>query len=130
MLSDLGRSLQGIGVDLVLDDANFAKHAPSVCRRFNDWQVGILQSSRDVVMSMIFSGMSPYTHERIVFGSEGIYEATGEDVANCSSWIPQSVWHGFLSFDRTATGIRAGGIHALQFTTDLIHGSGQNRSYR
>lgn len=130
MLADLERALQGIGLELILDDANFAKHAPQVCRRFSDWQVGILQGSRDFIMSTVFSGMSPYTHERMVYGSDGIIEATGESVQNCSSWVPQTVWHGFLSLDRTATSIQAGGINALQFTSDVINGTNANQSYR
>ena len=129
MLEDFKQSVEGIGLEFDIDNANFAKHAPRVCEKYKDWQVGILQGSRDFVMSLLFGGIWPQTHANLVFGSEGIYQATGLHVENCSSWVPNTLAHTFFMSDWTS-GIKAGGITALQYARDVIEGTHSGDNYR
>jgi hypothetical protein len=129
MLQDMRRSLEGIGIEFDINSANFARHAPRVCERFRDWRVGILQSSRDIVMSMLFGGIWPQTHEELVMGSEGIFQATGDHFQNCSSWVPNSLVHTFLMLDWTSS-ISAGGVSAREYATQVIEGSHSGTNHR
>ncbi len=129
LLGDFTQALEGIGLEFDVNNANFAKHSPQVCERFSDWRVGILQSSRDVIMSVLFGRIWPRTHENLVFSADGIYHATGPHVQNCSSWVPNTLIHTFLMTDWTA-GIMAGGTSALQYATDVIQGTHNGSNYR
>ena len=129
LLADMSRAVEGIGIEFDLNNANFAKHAPRVCERFRDWRVGILQSSRDIIMSMLFGRIWPQTHEDLVYGPDGIYESTGPHVDNCSSWVPRTLMHTFLMTDWTAE-ITAGGITAREFATQVIEGTHSGANYR
>jgi hypothetical protein len=59
--------------------------------------VGIIQSSRDIVMSLAFGNRTQAAHENAVFGDLGLARAFENPKDRCASWIPRTQEHVFLS---------------------------------
>jgi hypothetical protein len=83
----------GLVVDL--DDGLVAKKMGPVFDHLKKWNIGILQASRDYLMSSFFGEISPVEHEKLVFSREGIIE-TSYRYGNVRTWTPRTYMHTFL----------------------------------
>jgi len=109
------------------ENGNIAPYMGKVCDYFNDWNIGILQGSKDIVMSKLFGDISANQHETLVYGKNGIWESTSQS-PNCSVWLPQTMQHTFLLFP-TSFKMKSSGKKAIDFAKDIIKGK-QNINYR
>lgn len=103
------------------------RHLPEICQHFGDWNVGIMQSTKDVVMSGIFGNISPKKHKQYVYGPEGVYQQT-LSINNCSAWSPDSYGHAYLQLD-PLTVVKAGDVNSIDFVDLLLNGK-TLKSYR
>jgi hypothetical protein len=95
---------------------------------YRDWKIGILQGADDVVMASIFGSRTPWDHEKVVYGPNGIYAMTEDPTDNCAAWVPRTPMHTFLPFDPSSK-MKAGGISAMDFATEILT-KGPGRNYR
>jgi hypothetical protein len=101
---------------------------PALCRKLPGWTVGVLQGSRDRIMSSKFGDLTPEEHEKLVFGAGGVLALTADPSDSCSSWVASTDQHTFLVDDLTAR-TKAGGLSAMDYVRELLSG-GAGRNYR
>ncbi len=127
-IDDFTSAMKSIGFEINTRSGRMAKVLNIVCKNNSGWSVGILQGSRDIVMSRIFGDISQDAHERLIFSKNGIYGMTKNPDDNCAAWVPKSSMHSFLVTD-LGTLFEADGKTAIDFATDIIR-SGSGRNYR
>ena len=119
---DLRAGFATMGVNFDPHDGLVARHAHLICRRLPRWRIGILQGARDIVMSAVFGQISPFAHERMVYGRDGLYEETEDPGDNCVTFAPRTFMHTFLGMSWSSR-IRAGGMSAMDFARQLLAGT-------
>lgn len=109
-------------LNLVLDrqDTLLAKQIPTLCNTLKYWKVGILQGSKDIVMSVVFGDISRAEHEELVYGPNGAFELTQKTV-NCATWTPSTSQHTFLIF-KNPFEKKAQNMDALGFVKSVMAG--------
>jgi hypothetical protein len=126
-INDINRSLEEIGLGVDLRTGNLSLQINLLCERMNDWNIGILQGSRDYFMSEFFGEISQDDHHDLIFSDRGIWELS-KPYAHCSSWIKKTGHHTFLVFPHSWF-LKVGKISAHQFTFDITNQK-QNISVR
>ncbi|MFK8139374.1 MAG: pectin acetylesterase-family hydrolase [Bdellovibrionales bacterium] len=125
LFSDYSDALAEINYPISKNKGLIAGVVPQLCQDYPDWEIGIMQTSRDRTMSLIFGQITESWHERKVFSSEGIYQLTKDASDNCSAFVPKSNLHVILN-KRKGMALRAGGISALKYVFDLVeNGAGE-----
>lgn len=76
-------------------DGFLAPYMGSVFTLNNTWNIAMLQSTRDLVMSLVFGGISPANHRKLVLGPLGIRQVA-KNYSNVSTWIVDGPLHTFL----------------------------------
>lgn len=125
---DYSEAMKVMGYALDPKQGMIADLVSKVCAHLPGWQVGVLQGSADVVMSAVFGNITPWEHDRLIFGAGGLWEMGKVPGDNCTVWIPRSPMHTFLVADLSAQ-IRAAGVNAWLFSRDRMEHRG-DRSYR
>ncbi|MBV2168782.1 MAG: pectinacetylesterase family protein [Bdellovibrio sp.] len=85
-----------------LDDGFLAPHMGPVFMKLSEWDVGILQSTKDMVMSIVFGNISPEAHRALVLGPQGI-PVVAKMYPNVRVWIADTATHTFLLRSQTAS---------------------------
>jgi hypothetical protein len=85
-----------VGIQLVAEQGNVAVQIPDFCQRFANWRMGILQSLRDRVMSLLFGNISQNAHQQLVMSTNGISQLARAQMGQCFVWIHDSAEHTFL----------------------------------
>jgi hypothetical protein len=129
LIDDFRGALQDGGYTLRRGNGNISKIIPTLCRNFPDWNIGVLQGARDVVMSRIFGELSPEKHRELVYGKQGLYQVAREGGNQCSVWVPDTLMHTFLVASESAQIRTSDGTSALDFVSRLLSGQG-GLSYR
>jgi hypothetical protein len=106
--------------DITGDGGMVIRRLPEICQHFIDWNVGILQSTKDIIMSGLFGNISPKKHKQYVYGPQGVYQQSLM-INNCSAWAPDSYGHAFLQLDPLKT-VKAGDINSIEFVELLLNG--------
>jgi hypothetical protein len=119
LIHDYTDSLAEMGLVLDVNDGHVAKQIQSLCQKFPDWRIGILQSTKDFVMSRVFGEISQSQHAQLVLGPEGIAALTADENDNCSSWVPHTATHTFLS-DHADAQERIGAMSAINFANEIV----------
>ncbi|UOF00923.1 pectinacetylesterase family protein [Bdellovibrio reynosensis] len=83
------------GLNYPSDEGLLAPYMGPVFLKLFAWEIGILQGTKDLVMSMVFGDISPDAHRSLVLGPKGI-QAAAKLHANVETWISESVTHTFL----------------------------------
>lgn len=119
MFNDLKSSF-GQLVPLEKGDGFMAKHLPQACSKLASWNVGFLQGSRDIVMSVLFGNISQDEHERLVYSDQGV-TMKNTMINNCSSFVVPGPWHTFLITYPTAF-LKVDGISAIDYMFEVARG--------
>jgi hypothetical protein len=127
LLKDFTAALGRMGMKVEKGKGNLAEHLPKLCSWLPDWRVGVLQGSRDVVMSRVFGSIGSAAHEKLVYGPRGIFEMTKDASDNCSTWTPSTPMHTFLVTDTTASMQASTGESAMDYARDLVQGAWASR---
>lgn len=120
--SDVAQAMSSVGAAADRDNGFIAPELRSICAHFYHWDIGILQSTRDSMMSLVFGSISPAAHERLVLSSLGVSELARNPEGHCTVWIHDSARHTFTgkSSDRSS---ETNGVSGLRFASDLVAGS-------
>lgn len=119
-LSDFKIAFKKVSLRLDTGDGMLAQKIPYVCKKLSNWNIGILQGARDIVMSTVFGNISAKDHRHLVYSKKGISAVT-ERITNCSSWTPDNRYHAFLLFPERAN-LEAEGVSALEYGTQIYNG--------
>lgn len=95
LLNDFSKAFGRIGLVLNPEDGFVAKDMGPVLAGLKNWTVGIMQSTKDVVMSVGFGDISPEDHRKLVLSNQGI-ASIAAPYFNTSVWINDSATHTFL----------------------------------
>ncbi len=128
-LRDFKAGLGRAGFNLDTSRGNIAGLVPAVCRLFPDWNIGVLQGSRDIIMSRVFGELSPEEHEKLVYGPDGIYNLTLNPTDRCAAWVPATAMHTFLELGTGSDMTTSDGKSAMSFAFDTVIGIG-GRNHR
>lgn len=127
MIQQFQNSTAHIVTDITEYGGMVVSHLPQICQHFSEWNVGIMQSTKDVIMSGLFGNISPKKHKKLVYGPQGVYEQS-LTINNCSAWSPDSYGHAFLQLD-PFTIVKAGNVSSIEFIESLLKNKNYN-SYR
>ncbi|MGZ3818417.1 MAG: pectin acetylesterase-family hydrolase [Bdellovibrio sp.] len=100
--NDYEASFNKIDLSYSLDDGFIAPKFGPVFMKMQNWEVGILQSTEDFIMSIIFGNISPFEHRMLVLGPQGI-PVIAQPYGNVKTWIMDGMTHTFLVKSKTAT---------------------------
>lgn len=100
LFSDFSKAFAGAGLKLNYNDGFVAQHMGPVLSSLNQWTIGIMQSTRDGVMSTVFGEIHPEEHRKLILSDRGI-AAVARNHANTSVWINDSDQHTFLLLPTT-----------------------------
>ena len=95
MRDDFVRAFGAIGLVYPEHSGFVAPYMGPVFGNLNRWNIGIMQSTRDIVMSMGFGELTPLEYERRVLSSGGL-EAVARPYRNVKVWTSRSYMHTFL----------------------------------
>lgn len=119
-VDDFKQAFAHLGFDFSREDHVLAKYIPQVCESLKSWNIGILQGSKDVVMSRVFGNISQDDHRELVYGPQGVYQLARKS-ANCSAWVPDTWQHTFMVV-RNPVGTPAGNRNPLEFVQEVQMG--------
>lgn len=123
LMLDFRVAAQYVGVAIDYYGGQVIRNLPAICKTYSDWNVGIIQSSMDAVMSSIFDSIGWEEHRNMVFSDFGIFQ-TSQLYENCASWSPDSILHAYFylqpfEFDK------ANGKKFYEFVEDVLNGKTQ-----
>lgn len=101
MIHDFDTNFKKVGLDIDFSTGMVAHKIKDVCEQNRDWKIGILQSTKDIVMSSVFGNISPSNHSDHVLGPDGLAKSV-QGLRNCDAWIIDSYLHTFLLLKSTA----------------------------
>lgn len=123
LLRDFHTAFDKINFHFSDDDGLVAHHIPDVCEELWDWQIGVLQSTEDIIMTVVFGDQTFKKHRELILGQNGLLASTREG-RNCAAWVNDSKIHTFLLLGPTIR-MKAGGISALDFSRRVMAGQTQ-----
>lgn len=94
-LQDYTKKLKKTGLNLNPNDGLLAPQIKNFCRRYEDWKIGFIQSTEDVVMANVFGQMDSMEHRLNVLGPHGLRHNILTS-PNCSVHTPDGKGHAFL----------------------------------
>lgn len=127
LVNDYSSALISVGLSFDYNNGLIVSVIPAICSMLNDWRVGVLQGTRDRVMSIVFGNISMSNHETLVLGEDGIYELTKNPKDNCSAWVPSTGRHTFL--DTNTKNPMAGNQTAVGFAYEVV-GTSKQLNYK
>lgn len=117
---DYAESFGRINLSYSVDDGFLAPLMGPVFLRYAHWNVGVLQSTKDLVMSIVFGDISPEGHSQLVLGPSGI-AVIAKPFGNVRTWVADTTMHTFLVRTSSATYKDALGETAWDFAV-RVHG--------
>ena len=119
LFHDFSKSFAGVGLRLDYNDGFVAQHMGPVLSGLKDWTIGIMQSTRDQVMSTVFGEVSPAEHRQLVLSDRGI-AAIARPYQNTSVWISDSDMHTFLLLRSTSNAEDLQNESAINFVNHIV----------
>jgi hypothetical protein len=120
--TDLIGSLENVGVEIDPNSGNVAQHVDTLCNNNPTWRIGFLQSTKDIVMSVVFGEINPWRHRDIVLGSKGIFETVRTKTQNCSVYLNDGFAHMFFDKKNLMTKL-VEGLSPQNFVLKILSGS-------
>jgi hypothetical protein len=122
--NDFAVALRSLGYEIEPGTGLIARSVASLSKKFSHWNVAVLQSTRDWVMSLMFGDILPKDHEAQVMGPNGIYAITQDPSDSMSAWVTQSRSHALLVTNGRAKEKNSSGKSAMDFVRDEVEGRG------
>ena len=119
---DIQNRMQNVGLSIVKEEGNVAAQMPAYCDNYTHWKIGFLQTTKDIVMSLVFGNIAQRDHSRVVMSEQGISQLAREKSGNCAVWVQDSDKHTFLgsaSKQKTSTN----GYTVKEFVTSVLSDS-------
>ncbi len=121
MLKDIIDALAGVNLEIDTHDGFIAELLPDVCALYQDFNIGFLQGSKDVVMTLLFGNITAKDHEDLIYSEQGLYGVT-QRIRNCKAWVPSTHMHTFLLTNPSGK-IKAGKKSAIEFSKEIYKGN-------
>lgn len=119
LFSDFSKTFTSLGLQLDYNDGFVAQHMGPVLGSLQQWTMGIMQSTRDRVMSTAFGEISGQDHRDLVLSDRGI-AAVARNYPNTSVWINDSSTHTFLLLPSTVKSESIDKQSALNFVDEIV----------
>lgn len=116
MRTDFKDAFGAIGLVYPEHSGFVAPYMGPVFETLNRWHIGVLQATRDIVMSLGFGELAPIEHERRILSSGGI-PTIARPYSNVSVWISRSYMHTFLLVPYATEMENEEQVSAIQFAT-------------
>jgi hypothetical protein len=123
MLEEFSAGLRKAGMTIEKGKGIIAGIVPGICKLLPHWSVGVMQSSRDIIMSKLFGEITRDAHAKAVHSKEGILALTEDPSDLCRAWVPSSSIHTFLPTN-AFLGVKAGGVSAREFFKKVVDREG------
>ncbi|MGZ3775002.1 MAG: pectin acetylesterase-family hydrolase [Pseudobdellovibrionaceae bacterium] len=94
-------SFSKINLHYSLDDGFIAQFFGPVFLGLGKWEVGILQSTEDMVMSVVFGDITPEEHRKLVLSDRGI-SMIARKYPHVHTWITEGFTHTYLVKNKSA----------------------------
>lgn len=125
MLADFDHHFGKLGVRVDFNDGLIAPYLKDYCERYSSWKIGIVQATRDIIMSKMFGNISQDDHENLVLGPQGVKEVFRTS-PNCFSHVIRSQGHAFLVLKPVAerTNDIESQVSTIKFVDSMIQEAG------
>lgn len=120
-LDDFSNALKAFGYHMNKNSGLVAGFVPLLCQQYPHWNVGVLQSTQDFVMSEVFGDISSPDHVRLVLSSKGLPNITLAEDDNCVSWVEKGHTHTYLALGNTSNA-SIDGVSAMDFAWGISLG--------
>jgi len=117
--ADYEQALNAAGLVWNINSGLIASIIPATCQDLSDWNIGVLQSTRDRIMSLVFGDTTPAYHEARVLGKGGVQELTSDPTDNCMAYSPPTANHTMLPRDKASLPT-IGGMFPMEFATRVF----------
>lgn len=104
-IRDFKKAFEGSGINVSTEDGMIAPQVRKYCGYASNWTIGFIQTTRDIIMSKMFGGLSQEEHRKAVLGPKGIMQ-TLKNSRNCSTHISEGQGHMLLIFRDIAEDFR------------------------
>ncbi len=94
-IADFKDAFAPVGVKVNVNEGLIAPQFKNYCKNATDWNIGFIQTTRDVIMSKMFGEISQDEHRDLVLGPKGI-QNTLKNSENCSTHISEGIGHMLL----------------------------------
>jgi len=122
--ADMIAGLEAAGALIDDEDGNVAKNIDVFCNSNPSWNIGFLQSTKDIVMSLVFGQVNPWKHRKKVLGPEGLFQTIKTKTKNCSVYLNDGFLHIF--FDKVNQMSKTvQGVTPQQFFRKIVAGESQ-----
>jgi len=119
-LADLAQSLSRNGMKFDKNTGLVSKQSNEFCEHFSKWKVGYIQSTKDIVMSVVFGTRTQNDHRNQVLGFSGLYFQTLPKSDACSALIPDNAKH-VHSLNKDTWSFAVGdGTRVSEFVNSLV----------
>lgn len=95
LIHDFKAAFAGAGVHIDVNQGMIAPLMKDYCREARGWKIGFIQTTRDIIMSKMFGGLSEEEHKKAVLGPSGIRNVLKNSKV-CSTHISEGVGHMLL----------------------------------
>lgn len=119
MFKDFKSAFLKVGLPIRKNSGLISKDLPKVFEKLSDWQIGILQGTRDIIMSALFGNITPEEQEKNVLGPYGV-EKLAIGYPNVETWIKKTYMHTFLMLPESATLKSEKGEKAIDFAEKVF----------
>jgi len=121
MLEDIVDALARVNLKIDTHNGFIAELLPEVCALYQDFNIGFLQGSKDLIMTLLFGNINTKDHEELIYSEQGLYGVT-QRIRNCKAWVPQTHMHTFLLTNPSGN-IKAGKKTAIEFSKEIYKGN-------
>lgn len=122
LVGDFTQAFASAGLTLNPNDGFVAQYMGPVFANLKQWNIGIMQATRDQVMSTVFGEISPEEHRRLVLSDRGIV-AVAKNYPNTSVWISDSDMHTFMLLRSTSHKEDMENESAINFVNSVVESS-------
>lgn len=119
-------SLRDAGALIDETNGNVAKDIDVFCNSNPSWNMAFLQSTKDIVMSLVFGEINPWHHKELVLSTSGLYETAKNKTQNCSVYLKDGFVHVFFDKNNVMTKL-VEGLSPQNFLQKIF--SGANRVF-
>jgi hypothetical protein len=119
--AELIGSLRDAGAFIDESEGNVAKDIDTFCNSNPTWNMAFLQSTKDIVMSLVFGEVNPWKHQGVVLSKLGLYETAKAKTQNCSVYLKDGFVHVFFDKNNVMTTL-VEGMSPQNFVQKIFEG--------
>lgn len=119
LFNDYQTTFGKLGLYISPNDGFIAPQLAQAFHQYSSWEVGILQATKDIIMSSVFGDISPDEHKKLLESAQGL-PSIAKSYSNIHVWIQDSILHTFLVLSSTAKSKSTEDVSARDFVNDVL----------